>query len=58
MRGTPWNVVSVAAPVHDTTGDTIAALSIVIPQGSGNLHNLFTAVRTAARDISRSVRPH
>jgi DNA-binding IclR family transcriptional regulator len=54
--GPPWPVVSVAAPVRDRSGAVVAALSIVVPDGRGNPQALSTAVRAAARGISRSAR--
>jgi DNA-binding IclR family transcriptional regulator len=51
--GDPWQVVSVAAPVRDADGTVAAALSIVIPDGQANPRHLVTAVRAAARGISR-----
>jgi DNA-binding IclR family transcriptional regulator len=50
-----WNVVSVAAPVRDSGGAVVAAVSIVVPDHSTNPQLLTTAVRTAARGISRGL---
>lgn len=51
--GGDWDVVSVAAPVHGPSGDVVAALSIVVPDGAVKPQLVTTAVRTAARGISR-----
>ncbi|HYH29659.1 MAG TPA: IclR family transcriptional regulator [Pseudonocardia sp.] len=55
--GGDWRVVSVAAPVRDHSGSVTGALSIVVPDGTVNPRLLTTAVRAAARGISRQLRP-
>ena len=51
--GGSWNVVSVAAPVRTSAGEIGAALSVVVPDGSGSPQLMTTVVRAAARGISR-----
>ncbi|RSM46873.1 IclR family transcriptional regulator [Actinoplanes sp. ATCC 53533] len=50
------DALSVAAPVHGTADDVVAALSIVVRAGSVAPAALAPAVRTAARGISRALR--
>jgi DNA-binding IclR family transcriptional regulator len=54
------DALSVAAPVHGTADEVVAALSIVVRAGSMAPAALAPAVRTAARGISRALRvaPH
>jgi hypothetical protein len=52
--GDPWSVDSVAAPVRDSQGRVVGALSIVVPDGTLNPQLLTTAVRTTARSIGRA----
>jgi DNA-binding IclR family transcriptional regulator len=55
FRRKGWSVVSVASPVRDATGTVVAALSIVVPDGTLEPQQITSAVRTAARGISRSL---
>jgi DNA-binding IclR family transcriptional regulator len=50
------DALSVAAPVHGTADEVVAALSIVVRTGSMAPATLAPAVRTAARGISRALR--
>jgi DNA-binding IclR family transcriptional regulator len=50
------DALSVAAPVHGTGDEVVAALSIVIRAGTVTSAALAPAVRTAARGISRALR--
>jgi DNA-binding IclR family transcriptional regulator len=47
--------VSVAAPVRDPNGTTIAALSLVVRSSSADVRRVTTAVRTAALGITREI---
>lgn len=51
--------LSVGAPIHDTSGGVIAALSLVVRHGSAQPSALAALVRTSARAISRALaEPH
>lgn len=54
-RSLPSRTVSVAAPVRGAGAEVLAALSIVMPDGTTPEHELIPAVRTAARAISRDL---
>lgn len=45
----------VAVPVRDRTGDVVAALSVIVPQGEENIPTTVPVLKTAARGISRSL---
>ncbi|SEF30893.1 transcriptional regulator, IclR family [Amycolatopsis pretoriensis] len=45
--------LSVAAPVHDSTDEVVAAISVVVPAEGTDPRTLVPAVRAAARGISR-----
>lgn len=47
--------LSVAAPVHGPRGEVVAALSVVVPAGSG-AHPYVPVVRAAARGVTRALR--
>lgn len=47
--------LSVAAPVVDGSGDTIAAVSLVVPAQDAQVPTLAALVRTTARGISRTL---
>lgn len=53
-RAEPRPLVSVAAPIRDGTDTVIAALSVVVPQ-EDEVRSLTTAVRAAARAVSRGL---
>ena len=48
-------LLSVASPVADASGTVVAALSVVLRSGRGDLRRLGPAVRTAAVSTSRSL---
>jgi len=50
-----FGVLSVASPVVDATGTVVAALSVVLRSGHGDVRRLGPAVRTAAVSTSRSL---
>jgi DNA-binding IclR family transcriptional regulator len=54
-RTVPSRTVSVASPIFDAQGAVVAALSIVVPDGSTPPNVLAPAVRAAARAVSRSL---
>lgn len=54
-RSHPSMTVSVASPVFDAQGSVVAALSIVVPDGSTPPNVLAPAVRAAARAVSRNL---
>jgi DNA-binding IclR family transcriptional regulator len=54
-RTMPSMTVSVASPVFDAQGAVVAALSIVVPDGSTPPNVLAPAVRAAARAVSRNL---
>jgi DNA-binding IclR family transcriptional regulator len=45
----------VASPIFDAQGSVVAALSIVVPDGSTPANVLAPAVRAAARAVSRNL---
>ncbi|MFB9909476.1 IclR family transcriptional regulator [Allokutzneria oryzae] len=47
--------LSVAAPVHGPDDSVIAAISLVVPSEDSDAYALLTAVRAAARGISRAL---
>ncbi|MFJ2620292.1 IclR family transcriptional regulator [Glutamicibacter sp. NPDC087344] len=54
-RTLPSRTISVAAAIKDDAGKVVAALSVVMPEGSAAPQSLWPAVGTAARTISRSL---
>lgn len=52
------DALSVGAPIHDTRGVVIAAVSLVVRHGSASPHALAALVRTSARAISRAISEH
>jgi DNA-binding IclR family transcriptional regulator len=54
-RSAPSRTVSVASPVFDAQGAVVAALSIVVPDGSTPPNVLAPAVRASARAVSRNL---
>lgn len=54
-RSAPSLTVSVAAPVFDAQGTVVAALSIVVPDGTTPPNVLAPAVMATARAVSRSL---
>lgn len=54
-RRSPSPVLSVAAPVWDATDQCLAAVSVVVPDGSSSTRSLVPAVRATARAISRAL---
>lgn len=54
-RAAPSQTVSVAAPVFDAEGSVVAALSIVVPDGSTTPNAVAPAVVAAARAVSRNL---
>jgi DNA-binding IclR family transcriptional regulator len=54
-RTMPSRTVSVASPIFDAQGSVVAALSIVVPDGSTPPNVLAPAVRAAARAVSRNL---
>lgn len=54
-RSLPSRTVSVASPIFDAQGSVVAALSIVVPDGSTPPNVLAPAVRAAARAVSRNL---
>lgn len=56
-RQVTMDALSVAAPVHDSRGAVVAAVSIVVRYGSVSPHALAPLVRTSARAISRALAP-
>lgn len=54
-RTAPSLTVSVAAPIFDAQGAVVAALSIVVPDGSTPPNVLAPAVRATARAVSRNL---
>ncbi|GAA3403476.1 MULTISPECIES: IclR family transcriptional regulator [Pseudarthrobacter] len=57
-RSLPSRTVSVASPVFDAQGSVVAALSIVVPDGSTPPNVLAPAVRATARAVSRNLGHH
>lgn len=57
-RSLPSNTVSVASPIFDAQGLVVAALSIVVPDGSTPPNVLAPAVRATARAVSRNLGHH
>jgi DNA-binding IclR family transcriptional regulator len=57
-RSYPSKTVSVASPVFDAQGSVVAALSIVVPDGSTPPNVLAPAVRATARAVSRNLGHH
>jgi DNA-binding IclR family transcriptional regulator len=57
-RSLPSRTVSVASPIFDAQGSVVAALSIVVPDGSTPPNVLAPAVRAAARAVSRNLGHH
>jgi DNA-binding IclR family transcriptional regulator len=47
---------SVASPVVDASGSTVAALAVVLQSGRGDVRRLGPAVRTTAISTSRALR--
>lgn len=47
--------LSVGAPIHDTRGQVVAAVSLVVHYGSASPHALAPLVMTSARAISRAL---
>jgi DNA-binding IclR family transcriptional regulator len=56
-RQVTMDALSVAAPIHDSTGSVVAAVSIVVHHGSASSHALAPLVQTSARAISRAISP-
>lgn len=54
-RSAPSLTVSVAAPIFDARGTVVAALSIVVPDGTTPPNVLAPAVRATARGVSRNL---
>lgn len=54
-RQVSMDTLSVAAPVQDEHGRTVAAVSLVVRHGSRSPHSLAPLVRTSARAISRAL---
>jgi DNA-binding IclR family transcriptional regulator len=54
-RSAPSLTVSVAAPVFDAQGTVVAALSIVVPDGTTPPNVLAPAVMATARAVSRNL---
>lgn len=54
-RSAPSRTVSVASPIFDAQGSVVAALSIVVPDGSTPANVLAPAVRATARAVSRNL---
>ena len=54
-RSAPSRTVSVASPVFDANGSVVAALSIVVPDGSTPPNVLAPAVQATARAVSRNL---
>lgn len=54
-RSAPSLTVSVAAPIFDAQGTVVAALSIVVPDGTTPANVLAPAVRATARAVSRNL---
>ncbi|MCX7520778.1 IclR family transcriptional regulator [Microbacterium sp. STN6] len=54
-RSAPSATVSVASPVQDADRRTVAALSILVPDGSTSPQAIAPAVRATARAISRTL---
>jgi DNA-binding IclR family transcriptional regulator len=52
-RQISMDTLSVAAPIHDATGQVAAAVSIVMHHGKASPHAVAPLVRTSARVISR-----
>lgn len=48
-------IASVAAPVRDQQGNVVAAISVVVPAGSVELHRFEPALRATARAVSRAM---
>ena len=57
-RSLPSRTVSVASPIFDAQGAVVAALSIVVPDGSTPPNVLAPAVRATARAVSRNLGHH
>jgi DNA-binding IclR family transcriptional regulator len=55
IRRTDPTVLSVASPIYDAEGAVVAALSVVVPDGSTPANVLAPPVRSAARAVSRSL---
>lgn len=55
QRTAPSRTVSVASPIYSAESTVLAALSIVVPEGSTPPNVLAPAVRSAARAVSRSL---
>ncbi|GLZ47080.1 IclR family transcriptional regulator [Actinomycetospora sp. NBRC 106375] len=56
-RSDPAPVASVAAPVRDATGATVAAVSIVVPAGGASPRAYEHVVSATARGVSRGLGP-
>jgi DNA-binding IclR family transcriptional regulator len=54
-RRVPQALVTVAAPIFDSTDQVAAAVSVVVPQERAEPRLLVAAVRTVARSISRGL---
>jgi DNA-binding IclR family transcriptional regulator len=55
VRRTEPRVLSVASPIFNAEGSVVAALSVVVPEGSTPPNVLAPPVRAAARGVSRSL---
>ncbi|MGI5282245.1 IclR family transcriptional regulator [Nonomuraea polychroma] len=56
-RQVTMDALSVAAPIHDSHGEVVAAVSLVVHHGSASTQALAHLLRTSARAISRALRP-
>ena len=54
-RQVTMDALSVAVPIHDTQGEVIAALSLVVRHGTALPRTLAPLLRTSARAISRAI---
>ncbi|TMR25200.1 IclR family transcriptional regulator [Nonomuraea turkmeniaca] len=56
-RQVTMDALSVAAPIHDSQGEVVAAVSLVVHHGTASTQALAHLVRTSARAISRALPP-
>ncbi|MGP3911485.1 IclR family transcriptional regulator [Nonomuraea sp. 10N515B] len=56
-RQVTMDALSVAAPIHDSEGEVVAAVSLVVHHGTASTQALAHLVRTSARAISRALPP-
>ncbi len=57
-RSSPAPVSSVAAPVRDGLGQTLAAVSVVVPAGSARPQAYTQVVRSTALAVARGLGHH